>query len=123
MNIDVTISIPDTRIMDLLTKAFEGGVNYWAKVSGYKHAPKPNLDGEYYNPYAWLPLTSGGVLYIEDITDNITHSLYDSVVRRGLQLMAEEYTEHFQNFINGNADAVTADVFLQCCIFGEVPYG
>jgi hypothetical protein len=37
--------------------------------------------------------------------------------------MAQAYTRHFADFINQNDDAITGDVFLQCCLLGEVLYG
>jgi len=43
--------------------------------------------------------------------------------KRGLQVMAEEYPRHFADFMSENEDAETADVWLQCCLFGEVVYG
>lgn len=44
-------------------------------------------------------------------------------VRRGLQVMATECPRHFANLVNEDDDAETADVFVQCCVFGEVIYG
>jgi hypothetical protein len=37
--------------------------------------------------------------------------------------MAREYGRHFSDMIAENDDATTADVFLQCCLFGELVYG
>ena len=41
----------------------------------------------------------------------------------GLNMMATHYPRHFADFLNEAADAITADVFLQCCLFGELIYG
>jgi hypothetical protein len=42
---------------------------------------------------------------------------------KGLQVMAEKYPVHFNNFDSDNFDAETGDVFLQCSLFGEIVYG
>jgi hypothetical protein len=44
-------------------------------------------------------------------------------IRHGLQVMANQYPRHWNNFINDNEDADTGDVFLQCCLWGEVVLG
>jgi hypothetical protein len=43
-------------------------------------------------------------------------------VERGLAIMARDYPRHFAD-IATDADATTADVFVQCCVLGEVVYG
>jgi len=37
--------------------------------------------------------------------------------------MASEAPRHFADFIAENDDAETADVFLQCCLFGRIVFG
>lgn len=41
----------------------------------------------------------------------------------GLNVMATRYPRHFADFLGEAADALTADVFLQCCLFGELICG
>jgi CBS domain-containing protein len=41
----------------------------------------------------------------------------------GLQTMADNYPNHWHDFINDNEDAATSDVFLQCCLYGEAIFG
>jgi hypothetical protein len=41
----------------------------------------------------------------------------------GLNVMATRYPRHFADFLGEAADALTADVFLQCCLFGELISG
>jgi len=40
----------------------------------------------------------------------------------GLDALATKYPRHFADLINENTDAITADVLLQCCLFGELIY-
>ena len=44
-------------------------------------------------------------------------------IRRGITGMLYTCPRHFANWIDGRADADTADAFVQCCLFGEVLYG
>lgn len=44
-------------------------------------------------------------------------------VERGLGVMFQKYPHHYADFQKDNADAVTGDVFLQCCLLGDVVYG
>ena len=41
----------------------------------------------------------------------------------GLDALSIKYPRHFADLVNENTDAITADVLLQCCLFGELVYG
>ena len=41
----------------------------------------------------------------------------------GLAIMAEKAPKHFADLMNENDDAVTHDVFVQCCVLGDIVYG
>ena len=123
------IDITRERIGDLLSCAFEGGSNYWAVV---KEKQKPEAmpfrwmanvlsDPTYYADY---PLNRGGFLMVGDIEGDMPDGLLDlGTIRHGLQVMADKYPRHFSTFLNENEDADTGDVFLQCCLWGEVIFG
>jgi len=38
-------------------------------------------------------------------------------------VMAKKEPRHFADFLKEDYDETTGDVFLQCCLFGEVIYG
>ncbi len=42
---------------------------------------------------------------------------------RGLKIMAEKYPRHFQDFIREKDDDITGDIYVQCCLLDEAPYG
>lgn len=44
-------------------------------------------------------------------------------IQEGTNTMAEKYDWHFMDLIMENDDAVTADVWFQCVLLGEVVYG
>lgn len=53
-----------------------------------------------------------------------TERLDRESIARGLQLFAQgAWAKHFGAWMSDNDDAVTADVFLQLCLFGDVVYG
>lgn len=122
MEIETKISISEGEIENLICDALEGGANYWYFIE--KREGDPKL--EFYE----TPLREGCALYISDkkaddprIKPENAVKLDRAAVEKGLQIMANQEKRHFADFISGNYDGTTADVFLQCCIFGDVIYG
>jgi hypothetical protein len=69
------------------------------------------------------PLNEGGSLGIvstEPSSDVFRLDLKS--IGRGLDDLATKYPRHFADLVNENTDAITADVLLQCCLFGELIY-
>ena len=42
---------------------------------------------------------------------------------KAFQIVAEKYSWHYNNLINENDDAETADVFFQVATMGEIVFG
>jgi len=128
--ITTVLDIPSERVADLLCCAFEGGSDYWAEI---KEKRKPeefvfrymaDVLGDKPTSYTDYPLNRGGFLMVGDIEGDMPDALLDrGTIRLGLQLMADKYPNHWHDFINDNEDATTSDVFLQCCLYGEVIFG
>jgi hypothetical protein len=55
--------------------------------------------------------------------DTAKHPLTIDDVRKGLELMRDEYPLHFADLVEEQDDLITGDVFLQLATFGEVIYG
>lgn len=124
MPFEITIKkqITDQMVYDLLVTAREGGSNYWMEQINYveptiEYAP---LDGRIY-PFADYPLNDGKVVITHGVEEKVT--LTKSKIKRGLNAMAKQYPRHMNDFLDENMDADTADVFLQCCVFGRLVYG
>jgi hypothetical protein len=69
------------------------------------------------------PLNEGGSIGIvstEPSSDVFRLDLKS--IRRGLEDLATKYPRHFADLVNEDTDAITADVLLQCCLFGELIY-
>ena len=120
--VTVNHEIDDQRIEDLLVGAFEGGSGYWATIEAYVNPENKKV--EY--PYCQLPLIEDcGVIVSDGEGGEIEKGalLNRETLEKGIEIMSKKYDRHFKNFIEENDDAITADVFLQCCLLGEIVYG
>lgn len=116
---------------NLLVSAFEGGSNYWMKLDKYICPPGTTLDdfkegGKLscpdWHPAYILPTIKDGAMGIVD-SEKVKHTLTREKLLNGFDVMAKKYPKHFQNIVDENDDAETADVLLQCALFGELVYG
>ena len=116
----LSLTIPSQLIADTLVSAFEGGSNYWYRIEENETNKHP-ADGA---------LTAGGITVSDYVAAQEernpkpkTERLNIDAIVKGLKVMAEDHARHFGDMISEQGDAETADVFLQCCLFGEVIYG
>ncbi len=133
MSFKIETAIDDEKIKGLLCCAFEGGVGYWATIAEYSYAPGVkegdfSQGGKYQGKDYWhrsqlIPLVDGCAVVVEDIETQKEHRLDKAAIQKGLKAMQEKCPRHWGDFLSGNDDATTGDVFLQCCLFGEVVYG
>lgn len=113
---NIQMTIDKKRVEDLLVTAFEGGSNYW-----YMIEEKSDPEVSIYD----LPFTNKGFIVISDQENKKKkkYTLDKAALQFGLEVMSSKYQQHFSDVIDENDDATTGDVFLQCCLFGEVIYG
>jgi len=129
MKIEIKYEVSMDTIASLLCCAFEGGSNYWYFIENCK-APKTlsykmdGPDGTTF-PHIDYPLNEGGELEILDMENKKkSYKLNLAIIKKGWKVFAEKYPWHFANaIVECHADAETGDVFLQCCLFGELIYG
>jgi hypothetical protein len=138
VKIKTTIQVDRQRLSNLLCCAFEGGSNHWYRIEEYNAPKDENLFHsmgmcETFRSLDY-PLSEGGSLLVSDfqIAEDVKESalpdgkpvlLNLDRLCKGLSVMIEKYPRHYADFKDENEDAYTGDVFLQCCIFGEVVYG
>lgn len=118
----VGVHFPVKKVDDLLCSAIEGsGAAYWAEISGQVHSATVK---KYIPKSAYLYPMHGGALFVKDIEADRgkTYELNRESVMTGLQAMAQNEPQHFADFMTGDDDMTTADVFLQCALFGKVKY-
>lgn len=114
----------------LLTAAFNGGIKSWAKDLKIT-TDAPNYDVEWGEPFnnngpsimVACPILGGAIMFTDD--EEVPNKNY--VINRwdlnvGLDRMARKYPRHFADVMTDNIDTTTADIFIQCCVFGEIKY-
>lgn len=137
--LQVQLAIHLARIYDLMITANEYAGTYWAHVAetnlpagvDFSSWDLPDYHFRDNGTHRWpehvAALVGGSVTYaVIDDDGEIGSERYvldADAIARGFALMAAEYSRHFGDFLAGNEDAVTGDVFLQCCLFGQVKYG
>jgi len=109
-------TIPASRLSDLLTGALEGGSNYWYIIEDEILA-KGISRKDFAFPHIEIPFTEGCALII------CGKRLDWDSMQKGLQIMYDKYNRQYLDFVYENDDAETSDVFLQCCLFGEIVFG
>ncbi len=127
---EAKLQITKEQIANLLCSAFEGGSNYWYMIVRHiEPTTRERFTGlDHYYPHIDHPLSPGGAIVIEtlekdEINGQKEWTLDYAACEKGLQVMAEKYPSHFADFIQEEEDATTGDVYLQCCLFGEVVFG
>lgn len=134
LTINAPMVITNDQIAGLLCTAIEGGYHrYWGNVEvAYKPTQEEINDKEKYGDWAGYPqyLVSHRNFKLRVISEwwyepelPKTTILKLSTLKKGLKVMSEKYPKHFKDFLIENCDAITGDVFLQCCVEGEVIYG
>jgi hypothetical protein len=136
----VTQEVSEEFVKTQLCNAFEGGSNYWAKnidyclpkgidISEFREGGVRQGD-KYWHWSQLIPLVEGCEVLIEDDvqrhemqSDDYVLSLDREKIQRGLQVMNDKFPEHWNSAHDGGGDGWTGDVFLQCCLFGDVIYG
>lgn len=110
--------VSDERLQDILDNAFDHGIAYWAKI-GTSVAPE-NAEAEWLSEF---PLKGGAVTFETEDDEPKPRVLDRAAVYRGLEIMGKKYPRHLADIISQNDDSGTADVLVQCAVFGELIYG
>ena len=58
-----------------------------------------------------------------DFPASAKHHITIEDVKKGLELMRDQYPRHYADLVEENDDAITGDVWLQLTVFGELIYG
>jgi len=129
----ITIDIPETHMLTMLCNAdyrdytaLDGQLQKaydWVKKN-------PDSVSEFDFPDCWEPQVfaylKGDAKHFILIRDEYSDDVYPlsfTSMCKGMELMAQDYSRHFDDLIQQNDDAITADVFLQLSLFGDVIYG
>lgn len=127
----VTSDIDNQAIAYALSAAFEGGSNYWYWIDKFIKPKeiKTHFDdsGKVFRHIDY-PLSKGGALIISDRSGEAddpgkTYRLDVEAIQKGLDTLQKKYPKVFALLVAEDLDGPTADVFLQCCVFGDAVYG
>lgn len=137
-NVLIPTHITDEQIKNLLCAGIEGGIGYWAQIIDYQFAPGLSIEdfreggrfqkpGNYWHPSEIIPLFPGCAVIFQEAVDPDFEPegpwiLDREAINRGLQLLSQ-HPRHFRDFVEENEDAITGDVFIQLCLFGNIVYG
>jgi len=110
-------------IKGLLDSASRGSAYWCENELAYESETNKAVSG--------VPSSTLGAKYLEcsQITETehesgapIVHFLNLDKIKKGLRIFAKKYPTHFSDFLTGNYDQDTGDVFLQTCLFGIMKY-
>jgi len=122
--VTVEHKITEDRVRDLLIGALEGGSNGWYLITRLE---LPNgVSRKDFDLLVDIPFREGCGIIIDDQEGDpelCGKLLNREAMERGLKVMGEKYEWHLHDFLHENDDACTSDVFLQCCLFGDVIFG
>jgi len=148
LKITRTFTITRQQVIDLLSSALEGGSNYWYWNLDYtldetSAKEVEEVSGGVFRGY-WAPFSGGrmtleiqensaGIPYwdgegegwakVEGDEPGRTWVLDLDALQRGMAIMSERYPRNFADLQSENGDANTGDVYLQCCLFGQIVFG
>lgn len=111
----------------LLCSAFEGGSNYWYFIEKIVY-PEGKTAADFRHSHIEVPLQGGSLEITAQEHDNKERAdgrwtLDRKALEKGWQLMITDQPHHYADAVTENGDAITGDVFLQLCLFGEVIFG
>src|SRR4029077_13030637 len=110
----------DQMMSDLLCSAFEGGSNYWCQVKELVY-PEGKTEADFTYLFE-LPFKGGAVKVTAD-GERKVYTLDRKALDQGWVTFRDDCARHYADAMCDTADAITGDVFLQCCLFGEIVFG
>lgn len=132
ITVNIPVKIRHEVIADLISSALNSGISYWCSNCTVKLGPnvtKEIINTKYntmwyasYVPFFPDSFISFQLFDVECFDGEIKVLNIESITK-GLEILANKYNNHFSNIIEENYDAETADVFIQCCIFGDIIFG
>ena len=120
--VNATFRVTREQVASLLFCGFKGRPRQWWKIDAVTEPPAFNFRAHSNLILRQLdcPLNEGGWLELSTGTESEALRLDLASIANGLNVMASKSPRHFVDFLNDNADGITGDAFLQCCLLGEV---
>ena len=126
----VHIHVSHQQIADQMVAAIEGGYAPWLGTVDADAATKALATDDvwYADAKVW-----GGAFEVtiqcddpeteeDDGGHTLTKVIHGEDIERGLAVMAAKYQRQFAQMTSDDGDAITAQLFLQCVVYGEEVY-
>lgn len=122
--VNATFKVSRQQVAGALLRAFSSQIT-WFRVVEISEPPTLRFRSIEHLTLRMVdyPLNEGGSIGIvstEPASDVFRLDLQS--IGQGLDALAAKYPRHFADLVNENTDVITADVLLQCCLFGELIY-
>ena len=123
LSVLVPIDIAVQRIADLMIGAIEGGSTQWCLRIEHRFPPGTRFSEKpwYASPEIYDREDFSLNVHVDD-EDEPLHVITKNSLMGGFTTMARKYGNHFRDFMEEGEDAVTADVWFQCVVLGDVVY-
>ncbi|TXM69642.1 hypothetical protein [Methylobacterium sp. WL120] len=126
-SVTITKTLSPSKIADQVITAIEGGIGYWCEAVDVMEPDRSTLTEKpwYADPKLYAGPFSIKFTELEEHKAGAGRDRYltPANVQSGLNTMSEKYQDHFRDLVDENGDSDTADVFIQCCLFGDLIYG
>jgi hypothetical protein len=125
--IRVSVDVPCSALACMMTSFMESGdpvSSGWCYLVKYRGKRK----NWYSNPQNFADPQFSFIIseYADsenpDWRKTVDHDVGLKEMTRGLRVMAKKYPRQFGEIMQENTDAPCADLFMQCCLFGEEKY-
>jgi len=121
INITINHKLSIEMIDDLMTTAFEGGINYWCKKVKIIDFP-PNMNVNLTNLFASTLLANGGLVRLYDAESNDEWILNRPMIIKGIEMYCNKNSVT-PEYMYDMHDADTADEIVQYAVFNELIFG
>lgn len=122
ITVKVTMDFTLDDIENWIVTAFEGGIGYWSRIVFLKGTPRDKYHKRIASILVDGSNNSAKMFGIIDTEGCKRYWVTRGKFLEGLQTMSAKYCRHWANLLT-DYDAETADVLIQCVIFGEIVYG
>ena len=121
IEVSTKITVTQEDIDDIMSTAFEGGINYWCR--------EVEVIGDYLGEYASEQISRGGTLRLYDAEDDFVYELTLEKLLNGIKKAYNECYYKDYDWCDGKkidtywVDANVADTIIQLSLFDDVIYG
>lgn len=121
LEIKTMLTVTAEDIDDIITTAFEGGINYWCN--------RAEVVGDYLGEFASDQISRGGAVRLYDAENDDVYELTLEKVLKGIQKACEEHWFQDYEWCDGKTidtcqvDGAVADAIVQLALFDDVIFG